>query len=336
MNLAVKTAKKGFPYLPQLVLFVLIVAAGWVWGWSVYSGDWVVQVNGTKISSTELDAATSRMEAFLKSVYGIDFTSSQGKELKEQVHKETLQNMVDLVLLRQAAAQLGIKADPAEVEAQIMAVQMRAGGMQNFEKILEAQGFTVEDYRDQVAEQLVIQQLQQAVTQGIVVQEQEIQTVYQEQGDSMMLPERVKVGHILLKTREDAVEVINKLEKGADFQELAVQKSLDPSAAQNKGVLGSIRKDDPRIAAAFREEAFRLQKGEFSREPVKTEYGYHVLYCFDKKAAGKAEYDEVKEGIREQLLSFKKNRAFQSYLENLRNSSIIMENPKKPLAVNLF
>lgn len=331
LNIAVKPTRKGISYLPQLVLFVLLVALGWTWGWWVYSGDWLIQVNGTKISSAELNAETSRMEAFLQGVYGIDFTSEQGKELKEQLRQESLQNLIDRALLGQAAVQAGIKVDSAAVEAQLMAAQMQAGGMQNLEKILKAQGLTIEDYRNQVVELLTLQQLQQAVTGDVTVEEQEIQKIYKEQSDQMILPERVQVGHILLETEEQAVGVIKKLKEGADFQGLAVEKSIDPSVAQNKGILGYLRQDDPRVAAAFKEEAFRLQKGKFSQEPVKTEYGYHVLYCFDKKAAGKAQYDEVKDGLKQGLLVSKKNEAFQSYLENLRNNSSIMEKPDRPL-----
>lgn len=334
MNLAANRVRKGFPYLPQLVLFILMVAAGLTWAWLIYRGDWVLQVNGTKISRMVLDAETNRTRDFFQNYYGLDFTGDEGKELLKQLNQETLLNLVDRALLRQAAARSGITAESSEVEAQLASDQMQAGGSAAFQEILKSNGLTVADYRDRVAESIAIQKLQLAVTGDITVSEEEIRQAYQEQKELLVLPERVKVGHILVKTREEALDVIHSLEQGADFQKLAVEESTDSSVAENKGVLGYIRKDDPGIAEAFKEEAFRLGVGEFSREPVRTEFGYHVLYCFEKIASGPAKYEEVRDSLEQELLADKKNQAFTHYLESLRKTSRILYNPGMPVDFN--
>ncbi|MDN5375467.1 MAG: hypothetical protein PWQ39_507 [Thermacetogenium sp.] len=336
MNLAANPGRKRFPYLPQLLLFVLLVAAGLTWMWWVCRGDWVVQVNGAKISKAQLDAEFERMRDFFRDFYGIDFSGEEGEKLMGQLRRETLGNLIDRLLLRQAAERSGIRAEASEVDAQLAEDRLQAGGPEAFEELLRDSGLTVAEYRRRVAEGIAIQKLQRAVIGSVTVEEEEIRQAYQEQKDLLLLPERVNVGHILLKTREEALEVIRSLEEGGDFQELAVERSTDPSVAENRGVLGYIRRDDPGIAEAFLQEAFRLQPGEFSREPVKTEFGYHVLYCFERIPAGPARYEEVRETLEQELLGSKKNRAFMSYLEGLRKNCRLLYNPKFPAYYGIF
>lgn len=320
--------KKKFTRLLQILVFFLIIAVGGIWAWQVYRGDWVVQVNGTKVSGAELDGETARTQDLLKSYYGINFEGDEGKKLNDQVRQQALAQLADRALLCRAAKSCGIRVVDDEIEAQIASDQLQAGGLQGFQQILKSQGLTEAQYREYLEEVFLIQKLQEYMTTDVTVQDGEVQEAYQEYKDYLTVPERVKVGHILVKTSEEAGEVISALKQGTDFQELAVKKSIDPSVSQNKGVLGYITEKDS-IAEEFLKESFRLQVGEFSQEPVKTEFGYHVIYCFDKQEPGPASYEEVKDGLKQEVLSQKKQDVFTQYLNALRKSSQIFKNPKK-------
>jgi parvulin-like peptidyl-prolyl isomerase len=127
----------------------------------------------------------------------------------------------------------------------------------------------------------------------------------------IQLPE-VKARHILLKTKKQAEAVIAKL-KGlsgkkleAKFIKLAKEKSVGPSG-KNGGELGWFTKK--RMVPEFAAAAFALKKGQFTKTPVKTQFGYHVIYVENKKDATKVPFSNVKDRIKAQLkvIAFQKN-----------------------------
>ncbi|NPV28812.1 MAG: hypothetical protein HPY58_03980 [Firmicutes bacterium] len=310
--------------LLQLLLLLFLLALGGVWFWWSERGDWVLRVNGTKISRAAWEEETARTEEFLARVYGLNLQGPEAKHLREQVKQETLQRLVDRVLLYQAAVRTGIEVAAAEVDARLAADEKRSGGPREFRRILNTRGLTREEYRRQLYEMIAIEKLWKQLTRSVTVEEEEIRQAYRARQESLGAPEQVRVGHILVKTEAAALEIIRALDRGADFRELAVQFSLDPAASQNRGDLGYITRDDPRLPEKLREAAFRIPAGSYSRKPVQTELGYHVLFVFEKKAAVQAGYGEVREALRQELLARKRNEVFLAFLEGLRKNSRIM------------
>lgn len=92
--------------------------------------------------------------------------------------------------------------------------------------------------------------------------------------------EEVHAGHILLASEEEAKVVISDLEGGADFEELAKEKSTGPSGP-NGGDLGYFKKGQ--MVPEFGEAAFAMEIGSTSSEPVKTQFGFHVIKVEDKR-----------------------------------------------------
>lgn len=91
--------------------------------------------------------------------------------------------------------------------------------------------------------------------------------------DSMKIPDKIRCSHILVETKEEAVQIIDQLNNGADFAGLAMEKSLCPS--KNKGGdLGEFEKGA--MVKEFETASFNLKKGEIS-DPVQTQFGWHVI-----------------------------------------------------------
>ncbi len=315
---------RGRSLLPQLLLLAVLLALGAAWFWWSEQGDWVLRVNGTKISRADWENETARTEEFLARVYGINLQAPEAKHMQEQVRQEVLQHLVDRTLLRQAAVRAGIEATPAEVEARLAADEKRNGGAEEFRRILNAWGFTREQYREKVEEMIMIEKLRRYITRNVTVEEKEIKQSFLARKDQLKVPEQVKVGHILVKSEAAARTLVRALDQGADFQELAAQSSLDPGVSRNKGVLGYITRDDPRLPENFRAAAFQIPVGSYSREPVKSELGYHVLFVFDKKSPVQAKYEEAREALRQELLARKKNEVFLGFLERLQKNGRMM------------
>jgi peptidyl-prolyl cis-trans isomerase C len=111
--------------------------------------------------------------------------------------------------------------------------------------------------------------------------------------------EEVRASHILVKTEQEAKDIIVQLEKGADFAKLAKEKSIDPSKERNAGDLGFFSKEQ--MVKEFAEAAFAMKKGETVKTPVKTQFGWHVIRVTDRRAGAAPKFEEVKDQLRQKL-----------------------------------
>jgi hypothetical protein len=188
MNMEEKTAAKteqsqqgalvgrsSWPYWPQVLVAIGILIVAGLWCWWAESGNWVVRVNGTPVSKTELQQETSRAES---SIYGFDPNAPGNKQIAQQISGEILQKLVDEVLLRQAASRAGISASPEEVDTQVLMDMMNTGGQDQLEQVLKSHGYTLDQYRQLVAENITISKLGDYVTKNVTVTESEVRAAY--------------------------------------------------------------------------------------------------------------------------------------------------------------
>ena len=136
---------------------------------------------------------------------------------------------------------------------------------------------------------------------------------------------QVHARHILLENEEDAKAVIAELDGGADFVELAKEKSTGPSAP-NGGDLGFFNKGD--MVAPFAEAAFSMEPGTYSKEPVQTQFGWHVILVEEKKDGVQPSLEE----IRQQMEAEVTQQAVQDLIEELRSDAVVGNNTEAPAA----
>jgi peptidyl-prolyl cis-trans isomerase C len=122
--------------------------------------------------------------------------------------------------------------------------------------------------------------------------------VYDEAIGQMKKEPEVRARHILVETEDEAKAVVAELKKGADFAELAKTKSKDPGSADG-GDLGYFTKDQ--MVPEFSEVAFKLDKGQLS-DPVKSQFGWHVIKVEDKRERQPPEFDKVKDQLESYLV----------------------------------
>lgn len=129
--------------------------------------------------------------------------------------------------------------------------------------------------------------------------------------------EEVHARHILVPTEEEAKQVIKDLEAGQKFNDLAAKRSSDPSNAQQGGDLGYFLRDD--MVPEFSEAAFSTKPGTYTKTPVKTSFGWHVIKVEDKRARAVPELKEVEMAIRNKL----GQDALQKLVQDLRANAEI-------------
>ncbi len=147
------------------------------------------------------------------------------------------------------------------------------------------------------------------------VSEEAMHKVYEDAVKQMGDEQEVRARHILVETEDQAKAIQADLKKGADFAELAKQKSKDPAAADG-GDLGYFTKDQ--MVPEFADAAFKLDKGQIS-EPVKTQFGWHIIKVEDKRKKPMPTYDQVKD----QLATVVVQQAQADLVNKLRNQAKI-------------
>jgi peptidyl-prolyl cis-trans isomerase C len=205
----------------------------------------------------------------------------------EMLKADLLTREINQRLLMKAGSDAGL-ADDAEVKEQIAALERRL-----------------------IAETYLDRALNDAVTDDA------ISAKYEEFIATNEPEPQVRARHILLESEEDAKAIITELDDGADFAELAKEKSTGPSGP-NGGDLGFFNRGD--MVAPFAEAAFAMDAGTYSKEPVQTQFGWHVIKVEEVKEGTQPSLDEV----RQQLVAEISRDAFNGLVEKLRSDAEIV------------
>ena len=139
----------------------------------------------------------------------------------------------------------------------------------------------------------VSQKLEASITEA------ELKAAYDAELANFKGEEEVRARHILVQTKEEAEKLIKDLDGGADFAELAKANSSDGSAAAG-GDLGFFGKG--RMVPEFETAAFALEPGKYTKEPVQSQFGWHVLKLDEKRIQPAPAFEDVQDGLRNKLM----------------------------------
>lgn len=216
-----------------------------------------------------------------------------------------LDQMIDEAILLQEAKKEGIEVDEQRVDEIVDSIVLQSGlSLDEFESRLSMQGISLDYIKSYYKDQIMISDLLN-------------KTIFSD--IEVTLPERVRASHILVNISEDAEEIIGELDDGADFAEIARERSLDISSKPMGGDLGYFTKGQ--MVKEFEDAVFDLGIGEVS-DAVKTEFGYHIIKLTDKQPEEKMRLSDVK--IDEQkLVGEDVGDSITAFLEELKSKSAI-------------
>ncbi len=248
--------------------------------------DYVASVNGEKISKDEL-------YDLLVSQYGVDGVD---------------QLIIDKIIEIEAKKE-NISVTQEEIDKEMTEYMDSYGGEDIFNQMLEMYNVNVSDIEESMQSSLVIEKL---LEKRISITDEEMETYFEENKDSFAEEEKVQASHILVEDEKTAKEIVEKLEAGEDFADLAKEYSTDEESSENGGDLGFFGRGE--MVQEFEDAVFALEVGELS-EPVKTEYGYHIIKLVDKQEAKEAVFEDVKEEIKSTLLDSKIQDEYTTWIE---------------------
>jgi peptidyl-prolyl cis-trans isomerase C len=144
--------------------------------------------------------------------------------------------------------------------------------------------------------------LQDAYFNGMMkkeITEPKLKALYDEKVKNAPPHEEVHARHILVPTEDEAKAIIAELNKGADFAKLASEKTTDPAGKASGGDLGYFSQNE--MVPEFAKAAFALKKGEFTKAPVKTQFGWHVIKVEDRRDGKPPSYQEIAPQLARQM-----------------------------------
>jgi parvulin-like peptidyl-prolyl isomerase len=179
---------------------------------------------------------------------------------------------------------------------------------------------------ERMKKELAIQVWQKKVLDGIKISQKELKDYYNKNKDEFNEKETVHARHILVKSEAEAQKIINELKSLSGqklkekFIELAKKDSTGPSAP-NGGDLGYFAQGQ--MVPAFNDKVFSMKVGTITKKPVKTQFGYHIIYLEDKKPAMTRKFDEVKGFIEQRLKMEKFKSVMKQKMDELQKKANI-------------
>lgn len=170
---------------------------------------------------------------------------------------------------------------------------------------------------DQQTTDVYIQALLRTTDVAKPVPDDEVSKVYDEKVKNHKVKE-FKISHILMKTEQEAKDVIAELDGGANFSDVAKKKSTGPSAKEG-GELGWLNSAQLNQMPSFAQAVSELKKGQYAKKPVQTQYGWHVVKLEDEREVPPPTLDQ----LRQQIVSALRQQRLQEYIKGLRDKAKI-------------
>ena len=330
-----KLHAKRRPLLEKIVVPVTLVA---IIVFSVLSGgeasvqliDKIVAVvNDDIITLSELREITVPYLKKMKARYSVNYDEAQIKETESRI----LDQLIDVKLVKQEVVRLKIVISEKEVTMGVEDMMKNTNLSEDqFKKALAEQDITMEEYREQMKNEMErLRLLDAEVKSKVQVKEKEIESYYKEHMDNFNTPPEVRLQQILLmippgaseqeisQIRGRAEEIVQKIKKGEDFTSLVRLYSQDSSAATG-GDIGFFKQGE--LMPAINEVAFSLYIGEAS-SVIQTSAGFHIIKVLEKRERQKMTEEERNKEIWDILYTQNMDDMFKQWLKELRRKSFI-------------
>ncbi len=278
----------------------------------------IAVVNGAEIPKSAVDEQVARV----KTAQPASFEGTAGAGIEKQYRAQVLSGLIDLELIKQAAATLGVSVTPAQIDAYVAQLQTQYGGEAGLTTAMTTAGFTMESLRAQVSSNMLRDAVSAKVTTGTVtVTDAQIKAYFTQNPSQFSTPAQVHAEHILFATTDKATAqtVLAQVKGGGDFAALAKKNSKDPGSAATGGDLGWA--DPSTYVTEFADAMKNMKINDVVL--VQSKYGWHVIRLLGRRVASTQTLAEATATIRQTLESSSRSEKFGAYIADLRTKATI-------------
>lgn len=349
------------------LLVTLALSAVLFTGCGVKNQNAIIKINDQAITQAEYDKLMDKNIG--QSPFGRmgDLKGNKDGFLYLMMEQNVVNQLIITELLDQEANERGIKVTNKDIDEALKKTMDQMGGRDRLMEILKANGVSVKEFKDDLKTQVKMQKLANSVGK-IEISDKECEKFYKENPNKFKNPEMVRASHILVSAnawqiqqdltldgkreipqeelkaqveakmaakKEQAEKLAKELKADkTKFAEYAKKYSDDPGSAKQGGDLGFFPKEA--MVPEFSKVAFDSKPDTVS-DVVKTQFGYHIIYVQDRRAAGATPYEKAKSGIKDYLTTEKqikalddltaaaKKKAKIEYMEERYNPEVIQK-----------
>lgn len=337
------------------LLVTLAVSAILFTGCGLKGGNTIIKINDSKITQGQFDKKLNQtIGTSMFSQMGVDLKNNKNTFLLNLIKERVVNELIVKTLLDEEIKKRGIKITNKDTEDAIKDIIDKVGSKEQLNNILKQNGMTSSQFRNDIAEQVRIKKLAEQLGNSDV-SDADAKKYYDKHIQRFKYPEQVRASHILVAAnRKDLEELVKAENEGKElsqadlnakvdakikekkdkaekilsevkkdpskFAKIAKENSEDPGSAINGGDLGFFPRG--RMVAEFEKAAFNLKPNTLS-DVIQTQFGYHIIYVTDRKAAGQEPYDKVQKDIKEFLKNQKQVEMIDELVESLKKNAKI-------------
>lgn len=274
-------------------------------------------VDGSAITLSEYRAALEKLKAQLPKGDSLDPEGTKTLKLN------LLNQLIEKKLLTTEAGRLGITVSEAEVNDQINKIVGEYPDSETFNSRMKEENIDIPSWKKEIEYQILLDKLVKAIAgSDITVTPEEVKKYYDDHLDLYNSPTRVRALQIMLETREQAQTILDEIEGGGDFSELAKTYSISPDSEKG-GDLGFF--SEAEMPPSF-SVVFTMKPGELS-DIVESEYGFHLFKVVERREAKMLSLEEARPEIEEKLKRLKSEERYGAWFEQIRKKAKIEVNP---------
>lgn len=307
-------------------IFILLVSltASLLIAKNIMPENTVAVVNGMALFEEDLQQEVDILVP--KSSY---HASVKGKKL-EDIREKAMKKLIDSTLLYQYALSIGIKEDKTIMEGVYKKLLNKTGSKEAVEFELKKLGLSIKKLTKTYAKDSIIRQLYEKKIR-VSISQDELKSYYKNNKYKFKEPEKVRASLIYIKNdptdpkgrskaKLKAQEILEKIQKGAVFADMASKHSNAMSRIKG-GDMGILHRG--RLDSTIENEAYEMKKGEMS-DLIEKDVGFYILKVTDKLEAKQLSFEQIKKGLKKDLIKKEEEITKTSLLKKLRAQAKII------------
>jgi peptidyl-prolyl cis-trans isomerase SurA len=320
----------------RLALFLPMLAVGVAFAGDTVIEEVVARVNNQIITRSEYLRSQEELKKEIQQQDPVNYDKTFAER-----DKDVLRDLIDQNLLLERGKDLGISGDTDLIKKlDEMRKEMKLDSMEELEKAAQAQGISFEEFKQNMRNQIITQQvIGREVGQRLNITDEDIQKFYEEHQGELEQPETVRLSEILISTEKKdptkdeaallqaaqakAEDLLAQIRKGASFEDIAKKDSEGPGAAQG-GELGLFKRGT--LAKELEDKTFAMKPGDVS-DVIRTKQGFIILKVTEHHAEGIPPLNEIKPRLQDAVYMQDLQPALRQYLTHLREDAFIDVKP---------